>query len=251
MVQPVSNRIAKNNVPVYAEPISPAPPTAGATGTVVVPCDTYDDNMIPAVLKQVVDLINTKNIPGPVGSTGTAGVVHGGTGILTGPTGATGPQVPGFGGPTGQTGVTGFQGRTGPTGHLGPLASANQNGNTTGATGNSGPTGTSTGARGNTGAASATGVTGPAGVTGHKSAFQGSFGVVSAAAQWIPPNYDPGIAGAVWNANNGTGPVSMIGTNFTGAFWPTGGVMTGETGTFIGLTGAWFKISTGGYDIDR
>lgn len=251
MVNPISNRISPRNVPVYAEPISPAPPSVGATGSVVVPCDTYDDNMIPAVLKQVVDLVNNKNIPGPVGNTGTVGVPHGGTGILTGPTGATGPRVPGYGGPTGQTGVTGFQGRTGPTGHLGPLASSSQNGNTTGATGYTGVTGNSTGPAGNTGHVSATGNTGAAGVTGPRSKNIGPNGPTVASPNWIPPNYDPAIAGAIWNANNGTGPVSMTGTNFTGTFTPTGGVMSGETGTFFGQTGAWFRISTGGPDTDR
>jgi hypothetical protein len=251
MANPVSNRISPHNVPVYAEPISPAPPSVGATGPVVVPCDTYDDNLIPAVLKQVVDLVNTKNVPGPVGATGVAGPVHGGTGILTGPTGPTGRGPTGYGGPTGQTGVTGFQGLTGPTGHLGPLASSSQNGNITGATGYTGPTGSSTGPRGNTGAASATGATGHAGVTGPQSKLVGPVGPTVASPNWIPPNYDPGIAGAVWNANNGTGPVSMLGTNFTGTFTPTGGVMSGETGTFVGLTGAWFRISTGGPATDR
>src|SRR5580692_509270 len=104
---------------VLAVPVTPAPPSVGATGTVVVPCDTYDDNMIPAVLKQVVDLINNKDIPGPAGTTGAKGPTGGGAAAFTGPTGPTGPQVPGFGGPTGATGVTGFAGRTGPTGHLG------------------------------------------------------------------------------------------------------------------------------------
>jgi hypothetical protein len=253
MPDPISNRISPNNVPVFAAPVTPAPPSVGATGTVIVPCDTYDDNMIPAVLKQVVDLINDKNIPGPAGNTGAKGPTGGGAAAFTGPTGPAGPLVPGFGGPTGATGVTGFQGRTGPTGHLGPLASASQNGNQTGPTGNAGPTGTATGPAGNTGHVSATGATGPSGITGPRSHAQGLMGPVNlgSPAIWIPPNYDPGIAGAVWNANNGTGPVSMTGTNFTGGFTPTGGVMTGETGVFIGLTGAWFKISSGGFNIDR
>lgn len=246
MTEPISNRISPVNNRVYAEPVVPAPPSAGATGTVVVPCDTYDDNMIPAVLKQVVDLINTKNIPGPTGVTGVKGPTGGIAVAFTGPTGPTGRGPTGPGGPTGATGITGNVGYTGPTGPLGPEAGAAQNGNATGATGYTGPTGSSTGAAGNTGHAGAPSATGPTGNTGPRSRNQGPGGPTVASPNWIPPDYDPGIAGAVWNANNGTGPVSMVGTNFTGTFTPTGGVMSGETGVFIGLTGAWFKISSGG-----
>jgi len=251
MADPISNRISPVNNKVYAEPIAPAPPIPGATGPGhIFACDTYDDNLIPAVLKQVVDLINTKNIPGPIGPTGAKGPTGGGAAAFTGPTGPAGAGPTGNGGVTGATGVTGNTGNVGKLGPQGPLASATQNGNTTGATGNSGPTGSSRGPAGNTGHASATGATGPTGVTGKAADHQGLMGPVNLAATgiWIPPNYDPGIAGAVWNANNGTGPVSMTGTNYTGAFTPTGGVMSGETGIFVGLTGAWFKISSGGFN---
>lgn len=250
MVQ--KSRVANPLQRVFAEPIVPALPQP-TPGVPPDPCDTYDDNMIPAVLKQVVDLVNNQDIPGPIGNTGLKGPTGGGVAAFTGPTGPAGPLVPGFGGPTGATGVTGFAGRTGPTGHLGPLAGAAQNGNATGPTGNTGPTGASTGPAGNTGHASNTGATGPAGVTGKHAGFAGPPGPVNLASTgiWIPPNFDPGIAGAVWNANNGTGPVSATGINFTGTFTPTGGVMTGETGVFIGLTGAWFRISSGGPATDR
>jgi hypothetical protein len=254
MPDPISNRISPVNNKIYAAPVVPAPPSAGATGTVVVACDTYDDNMLPAVLKQVVDLINTKNIPGAAGPTGGLGPTGGGAAAFTGPTGPTGKSPAGYAGFTGATGPTGASGSTGRLGPLGPLASANQNGNQTGPTGNTGVTGASTGPAGNTGHASATGSTGHVGNTGFfVRTAQGLAGPVNLGATgiWIPPNFDPGIAGAVWNVNNGTGPVSMTGTNFTGSFTPTGGVMTGETGIFTGVTGAWFRISTGGENINR
>jgi hypothetical protein len=109
-----------------------------------------------------------------------------------------------------------------------------QNGNVTGSTGNVGPTGSTgsaTGAVGNTGGTGNTGSTGATGPTGHANPFPGANGPLSAsgAIRWAPPNYDPGIAGAVWNANGGTGICSM-----------TGGA---------GPTGAWLKISSGGATI--
>lgn len=242
MVQ--TSRIAPPPTRVFADPIVPAPPVSG-TGTQapITPCDVYDDNMIPAILKQVVDLINTKNIPGPVGPASTAVGPTGPTGT-TGPTGHTGSSPMGpcafTGGATGPTGFPGYQGRPGP---MGPLASASQNGNATGPAGNAGPTGSSTGAAGNTGHASLTGPTGPAGVTGKAADHQGLAGPCNTTSVWIPPNSDPGIAGAVWNVNGGTGPVSMVGTNFPEVIGLTGG--TSATGAFNGLTGAWFKISSG------
>lgn len=245
-----SNRTPIIQNRVFGVEIAPALPIPGATGPGnLFACDTYDDNLQGAILKQVVDLVNNKNVPGPIGTKGATGAGVGAT--VTGPTGPSRLGPTGNGGATGPTGVTGPTGNTGPTGHLGPLASASQNGNATGPVGSTGATGTSTGPAGNTGHVSATGATGAAGITGPRSKNIGPIGPINAGAQWIPPNYDPGIAGAVWNANNGTGPVSMIGTNFTGAFTPTGGVMSGETGVFIGLTGAWFKISSGGSNIDR
>lgn len=237
---------------VFGVEIAPALPIPGATGPGnLFACDTYDDGMQGAILKQVVDLVNNKNVPGPLGPKGLTGPVVATGASSTGPTGPAGKGPTGAGGATGPTGVTGTPGNTGPTGHLGPLASASQNGNTTGPTGNTGATGTSAGPAGNTGHVAATGATGAAGITGPRSKSIGPIGPINASAQWIPPNVDPGIAGAVWNVNNGTGPVSMIGTNFTGSFTPTGGVMSGETGVFIGLTGAWFKVSSGGSNIDR
>lgn len=247
MTIPISNRGATPGSRVYAEPISPALPTAGATGTVVVPADTYDDNMIPPILKQVVDLINEKNIPGPVGHAGPPGVFIVGA-VFTGPTGPAGIAQTGFGGPTGATGVTGSPGYLGVPGPLGPLASLTQNGNVTGPTGNTGLQGSSTGPAGNTGAASATGATGPVGNTGPHAAFAGPFGPTVASPNWVPPNFDPGIAGAVWNANGGTGIVSPTGTNFTGVTGLTG---TNQTGIYYGLTGAWLRVSTGGPPTDR
>lgn len=244
MTEPVSNRISPINNAVFAEPVVPAPPLPAGGGKLDA-CDTYDDNMIPPILKQVVDLINDKNIPGPVGPTGAAGAAA----TATGTTGATGPTGRGPTGPnSGVTGPTGTVGYTGKQGHIGPLASANQNGNQTGPTGSTGPQGSSVGLAGHAGPASATGATGPAGHTGLRNRVPGAMGPISAAAVWIPPNVDPGIAGAVWNANGGTGPVSMTGINFTGVTGLTG---TNQTGIFTGLTGAFFKISSGGFNIDR
>src|SRR4051812_44400316 len=93
---------------VLGVPIVPTPTTASK--------DTYDDNRIPQVLKQVVDLINTKNIPGPIGGTGRTGPAPTGAGgSSTGPTGPRGgsPTGPSFFG-AGPTGVTGPQGPSGP-----------------------------------------------------------------------------------------------------------------------------------------
>lgn len=213
---------------IFAAPIKPAPPQFVGTGPTapIVAGDTYDDSRIPAVLKEVVDLINTKNIPGFRGNTGNAGPVATGGGSSTGPTGPAGV------GPTGPlnsalVGPTGASGPPGPQGPIGPLAGAGQNANATGPTGNTGATGPTnwTGNTGNTGNTSATGATGP---TGHANPYPGAAGPMAAtgAIIWKPPTLDPGIAGAIWNANNGTGPVSMTG--------PANG------------TGAWFKISHGG-----
>jgi hypothetical protein len=76
--------------------------------------DTYDDNTIPIVLKEVVDLINAKNISGPTGPGRTGATGPAGTTGATGPTGVgrTGPSF--F--PRGITGDTGPQGPTGPRG---------------------------------------------------------------------------------------------------------------------------------------
>jgi hypothetical protein len=208
---------------VTGVPIKPDPSSVGK--------DTYDDGRIPAVLKEVVDLINDKNIPGFAGNTGGKGPTGGGAAAFTGPTGPTGAS------PTGPLnsaliGPTGASGPAGPQGPLGPLAGAGQNANATGPTGNTGPTGPInwTGNTGNTGNTSATGATGP---TGHANPYPGAAGPLSAtgAIVWIPPKTDPGIAGAIWNANGGTGAVSMTGFNYTGV---------------IGLTGALFRISSGG-----
>ncbi len=226
---------------VTGVPIVPDPPAVAK--------DTYDDNRIPAVLKQVVDLINDKNIPGPRGNTGATGPGATGGASSTGPTGATGasPTGPSFLG-TGPTGPTGY---TGPSGPIGPTASLTQNGNVTGPTGGTGPTGSSgsaPGPAGATGPSSATGATGYAGNTGVASDYQGLKGPLNTTTVWIPPKFDPGIAGAIWNVNGGTGPVSMTGTNYTGTTGLTG---TNQTGTFIGTTGAFFKISSGGFGINK
>src|SRR5260221_6973239 len=92
---------------VYGVPIVPDPDVRNDTDVHM----TYDDNRIPGILKQVVDLINDKNIPGPRGPTGTAGPLATGA-SSTGPTGRTGvgPTGPSFFG----TGVTGSTGYTGP-----------------------------------------------------------------------------------------------------------------------------------------
>src|ERR1700734_2722459 len=104
---------------VFGVEIAPATPQFVGTGTSapIKPGDTYDDNEIPAILKQVVDLINTKNIPGALGPTGVLGPTGGGAAAFTEPTGPTGVAPTGFGGPTGPTGLTGNLGYTGPPGH--------------------------------------------------------------------------------------------------------------------------------------
>src|SRR6185312_1910214 len=197
---------------VFGVPVTPDPDVRNDTDVHM----TYDDNRIPAALKEVVDLINAKNIPGPLGPTGVGPT---GPGILnTGPTGSTGYQ-----GPQGPAGNTGTTGATGPTGQTGPTG------------GSSLP--------GATGAASATGATGVTGPTGVASDYAGRYGPLNTTTVWKPPSVDPGIAGAIWNANGGTGAVSMTGFNYTGVTGLTG---TNQTGIFIGLTGAWFKISHGG-----
>ncbi len=206
---------------IYAVPIVPDPTTVSK--------DTYDDNRIPAVLKEVVDLINTKNIPGPRGNTGAKGATGSST-AFTGPTGPTGSSPAG---PIAAVliGVTGITGNTGPQGPLGPKPGDNQNGALTGPTGYTGATGPSGPPAGNTGAAgaaSATGNTGAAGITGPaQNKFQGLAGPLNTTSVWVPPNFDPGIAGAIWNANGGTGPYQPTGTT--------------------GNTGAWLKVSSGGY----
>jgi hypothetical protein len=247
MVQVTRKPPAGTVTRTYAEPIVPAPPgNGGLTGPgKIYPADTYDDNMIPAILKQVVDMVNTKNIPGPAGPTGGKGPTGGGAAAFTGPTGPTGvgPTGPSFGG-TGFTGLTGENGRIGPQG---PAPSITQNGSVTGPTGNTGPqgaTGSLTGARGATGYVSATGPTGPAGATGHNLSFTGPYGPLNTTTVWKPPHFDPGIAGAVWLVNGGTGPMSNVGVNFTGATGVSGS--TTQTGIFVGLTGALYRISSGG-----
>lgn len=180
---------------VIGVPVVPDPPAVGK--------DTYDDNRIPAVLKQVVDLVNTKNIPGFTGPAGPTGPLATGA-SSTGPTGPAGAVVQGpafFG-----RGVTGVTGNTGPQGPAGPAPSITQNGNVTGPTGNTGPTGAATGPAGNTGPASATGTTGNTGARGPRSLVSpGPAGPVNTTTVWVPPSLDPGIAGAVWNPGGQTG----------------------------------------------
>jgi len=204
---------------IFAAPVQPDPSTVSK--------DTYDDNRIPAVLKEVVDLINNKDIPGFAGNVGHAGPTIATGASSTGPTGATGSTGKAADALIGATGPTGSAAGPQLLGPIGPLAGAGQNSNATGPTGNTGPTGPLnwTGNTGNTGNTSATGATGP---TGHANPYPGLPGPLSAsgAVNWKPPTIDPGIAGAIWNANGGTGPVSMTG--------PANG------------TGAFFKISTGG-----
>lgn len=157
---------------------------------------TYDDERIEDVLKQVVDLVNDKNIIGYAGPTGKQGPTVTVGGSSTGPTGTspTGPVGPNPNpvGVTGNTGPTGATGNTGPAGATGA----------TGATGNTGPTGPSTwsGNTGPNGPAGATGATGPTG----KANVQGPAGPV-VNNKWSPPTTDPRIAGAVWNPGGATG----------------------------------------------
>ena len=85
------------------------------TGHVVVTAVVYDDNTIPGILNEVIDMINDGDIQGPVGPTGKAGPLATGA-SSTGPTGATGA------GPAGPSqGQTGPTGRTGPQGVAGPV----------------------------------------------------------------------------------------------------------------------------------
>lgn len=160
--------------------------------------DTYDDNLIPVVLKTVVDLINDRDIMGATGPRGGTGPTGGGAAAFTGPTGPTGA---GFTGPsfwgTGATGYTGYTGPRGPAGNTGTTGA-------TGATGSTGPTGTATGPAGNTGANSATGATGPTGATGHVG-NDGVYGPLNSTTVWKPPFTDPFIAGAVYNPGGQTG----------------------------------------------
>jgi hypothetical protein len=192
-------------------PIVPDPDTG--------PKDTYDDNRIPAVLKEVVDLINTKNLPGPR-VTGPAGPVYAGASGITGSTGPRGNSDlvgPAF--DVGLTGHTGATGDTGPagvlTGHAGPGGASGPAGVTGSNTGPTGPRGVAsavglTGPTGNatgpTGSSSNTGNTGPTGVTGPPNPYSGLDGLLPATVtKWIPPKTDPGIAGAVWNPGGATG----------------------------------------------
>src|SRR5215467_15686093 len=76
-----------------------------------------DRNTWGVVLKQIVDLINNRNIMGP---NGPAGTVTGPTGPAGAPTGPTGPARPGPTGPAASTGATGPTGLwTGPQGPQG------------------------------------------------------------------------------------------------------------------------------------
>lgn len=177
---------------VLGVPITPDPPTIAK--------DTYDDERIPGILKRVVDLINTKTIPGAKGATGNTGPARLTGASSTGPTGPTGasPTGPSFFG-TGPTGPTGNAGPTGAAGNTGAVG-------VTGPTGSTGPTGTATGPAGNTGANSATGSTGPTGAKGPRTLVDpGPAGPVNTTIKWIPPSLDPGIAGAVWNPGGQTG----------------------------------------------
>lgn len=152
--------------------------------------DTYDDNLIPVILKEVVDVVNRKDIPGYTGNTGAAGNRFIGAGV-TGPTGATGGSPTGPRG-FGPTGYTGYQGPAGPTGNTGTPG-------VTGATGGTGATGSSVGPAGPTGPG-ATGATGLPGSVG----VRGANGPV-VTVKWIPPVDNPRVNGAVWNPGGQTG----------------------------------------------
>lgn len=174
-------------------------------------------------------------ITGATGHTGATGIT-GATGT-NGTTGATGTN--GVTGATGSTGATGTVGTTGVTGATGITGTAGING-VTGATGTSGANGV-TGSTGSTGTAGTNGVTGATGITG----TAGTNGITGAT----------GIAGTN-GATGATGATGAAGTNgVTGATGATGsagtnGVTggTGATGTAgtNGATGATGATGSGG-----
>src|ERR1700731_3485866 len=99
-----------------APPLSPDIPTAAVPST--SSHGSYDDNYVSAVLKEVVDMLNDRDVPGPIGLAGVTGPV--GPTSTTGTTGPTGAQPTGPAGPSaGPTGPTGSVGKLGPTGNTG------------------------------------------------------------------------------------------------------------------------------------
>jgi hypothetical protein len=248
--------------------IAPDPPNVNK--------ETYDDNELDTILKQVVDKINLKNIDGSIGLAGPVGPTQL-VGGVTGPTGV-GLQGPPYGGlavgPTGRQGDPGLQGAlgapgvtgaTGPSGSTGPsptgpigVAAGPQGatgptfigaGGVTGATGPTGPD-APTSIVGKTGPSGATGVTGPTGPIGR----QGATGPDGPTGDFfIAPIGDPHISGAVYNAGilvlstyilpGPTGRGAAGASGITGTFIPYGvGGTTGQ-GT-AGLTGP-LRISHG------
>ena len=215
-------------------------PASNPSGPILNPTNkpsTYDDNIIPAILLEVVQAINSGSITGPTGPAGATGAS-----TSTGPTGATGgklstivtpianpgetgpfftgtfqyvgPQGPAGGvqGPTGYTGSTGWQGPLGATGNSGSAGGTGATGGTgyqglpyiAGPAGPVGPTGTTgpTGATGPTGPAGATAATGPTGPTGRTGSAlwtptTGASGVFTGTYSYYGPR---GAAGPVTNS---------------------------------------------------